>query len=58
MRAYEGRIVINGEGWAIAELGLEDANKLRKMHGITFVGGVYLDPKRFEAFSKLTGFNL
>jgi hypothetical protein len=57
MRPRGGRIVLNGGAWIIAELGFDEATELRKMNGIAFVGGISLDPQRFAAFSKLTGFD-
>jgi hypothetical protein len=57
IRAHQGQIVLDGGAWMIAELGFDEAMGLRNAKGIAFVGGISLDPQRFAAFSKLTGFN-
>lgn len=58
IRARQGRIVLEGgASWMVAELGFHEARGLRNVKGIAFVGGISLDPERFEAFSKLTEFD-
>jgi hypothetical protein len=56
VRPRGGRVVLEGETWAIAELSFDEAMALRKIEGVTFVGGVSLDPERFAAFGKPVGF--
>jgi hypothetical protein len=56
VRPRGGRVVLEGETWAIAELGLNEAMALQKTEDVAFVGGISLDPQRFAAFGKLVGF--
>jgi len=55
VRARGGKVVLQGSGWMLAELGLQDAMEMRKFPGIFFVGGVSVDPKRFELFRRVAG---
>jgi|JFJP01.1.fsa_nt_gi hypothetical protein len=51
--ARGGQVTFKGSNWVIAQLTFEAGMSLNQEQGIVFVGGTFLDTKRFLAFNRL-----